>query len=90
MSNISILERLEDSLAAYAQGSLTRAAFVDCLSNSVRALEGIPLSVDHELRQHEYALEIESYFDEEGFESRQDSAQKSLLCWIHELKCVYG
>lgn len=90
MSNLSILERLENSLAAYAQGALTRAAFVDFLSNSIRALEGVPLTVTHELRQHEYAIETEGYFDEEGFESRQEPAKENLLSWIRELKRDYG
>ena len=90
MSNLSILERLEDSLAAYGKGKLTRDAFVDLLSNSIRALEGVPFSVIHELRRHEYAIETEGYFDEEGFESRQDLAQELLLSWILELKRIYG
>jgi hypothetical protein len=90
VSNLSILERLEHSLAAYAKGTLTRAAFVGFLSNSIRALEGVPLTVSHELRRHEYAIETEGYFDEEGFESRQELAQERLRAWIHELKRVYG
>lgn len=90
MSNLSILERLEDSLAAYGKGKLTRDVFVDFLSNSIRALEGVPLSVIHELRRHEYAIETEGYFDEEGFESRQDLAQELLLSWILELKRTCG
>ena len=44
VSNLSILERLENSLEAYAAGSLTRAAFVDFLRNRIRALEGVPLT----------------------------------------------
>jgi hypothetical protein len=90
MSNLSILSRLEDSLAAYANGTLARNAFVDFLSNSVRALEGVPLSVTHELREHEYAIETDGYFDEEGFESQPNSAQERLLSWIQELKRIYG
>lgn len=90
MSNLSILERLENTLAAYDQGALTRAAFIDFLSNSIQALEGVPLSVTHELRQHEYAIETEGYFDEEGFGSEEELAKERLLAWIHELKRTYG
>jgi len=90
VSNLSILARLEYSLAIYAQGALTRAAFVDFLTNSIRALEGVPLSVTHELRRHEYAIETEDYFDEEGFESQEKLALERLLAWIHELKRAYG
>lgn len=90
VSNLSILERLEDSLSAYGKGDLTRDAFVNFLSNSIRALEGVPISVTHELRRHEYAIETEGYFDEKGFESRQDLAQERLLSWILELKRIYG
>ena len=57
MSNLSIVERLENTLAAYAQGVVTRATFVDFLSNSIRALDGVPFSVIHQLRQHEVAVE---------------------------------
>lgn len=90
MSNLSILERLENSLAAFANGTLTRAAFIDFLNNSIRALEGVPLTVTHELRQHEHAIETEGYFDEEGFESRPGLAQERLLGWIRELMRCYG
>lgn len=44
MSNLSILERLEHSLEAYAAGSLNRAVFVDFLRNRIRAREGVPLT----------------------------------------------
>lgn len=90
MSNLSILERVQNTLAAYDQGALTRAVFVDFLSNSIQALEGVPLSVTHELRQHAYAIETEGYFNEEGFESQEELAKKRLLAWIHELKRIYG
>jgi hypothetical protein len=90
VSNLSILERLEGSLSAYANGTLTRDAFLDFLSNSIRALEGVPLSVTHELRRHEYAIETEGYLDDEGFESRQGLAQDRLRSWIHDLKRIYG
>lgn len=90
MSNLSILKRMEDALAACANGRMARAAFVDFLGNSIRALEGVPMSVMHELRQHEYAVETEGYLDEEGFESRQDSVKKNLSDWIRELKRIHG
>lgn len=90
VSNLSILERLENTLAAYAQGALTRAAFIDFLSNSIQALDDVPLSVTYELRQHEYAIETEGYFDEEGFESQEELAKERLFAWIHELKRICG
>lgn len=90
MSNLSILERLEESLSAYANGTLRRDVFVDFLSNSIRALEDVPLSVTHRLRRHEYAIETEGYLDNEGFESRQCLAQERLRSWIHDLKRIYG
>lgn len=90
MSNLSILERLENSLAAYAESTLARASFLDFLSSSIRALEGVPLTVTHDLRQHEYAIETEGYLDEEGFESRLELAQGRLLAWIQELKRIHG
>ncbi len=89
MSNLSILRRLEDSLAAYSNGTLARGVFIAFLSNSICALEGVALSVTHELREHEYAIETESYFDDEGFEYQQNLAQESLFDWIQELKRIY-
>jgi hypothetical protein len=89
VSNSSTLERLEESLSAYANGTLTRDAFVDFLSNSIRALEGVPLSVAHELRRHEYAIETEGYLDDEGFEHRQGLVRERLRSWIHDLKRIY-
>lgn len=83
MSNLSILERLENTLAAYDQGALTLAVFIDFLKNSIRAMEGVPLSVRLELRHHEYAIETEGYFDEEGFESQEELPKERLHVWIN-------
>jgi len=90
VSNLSFLQRLEESLLAYADDRLTRDAFVDFLSNSIRALEGVPLSVTHELRRCEYAIETEGYLNDEGFESKQGLAQERLRSWINDLKRIYG
>ncbi|TFW20395.1 hypothetical protein E4L96_10515 [Massilia arenosa] len=90
MSNLSILKRLEESLADYGNGTVSRPVFVDFLGNSIRALEGVPLSVIHKLREHEHAIETEGYFEEEGFESKRPDAQSSLFTWIKELKLDYG
>ncbi len=89
MSNLTILERLEVSLASYASGGMTRATFVHFLSDSINALEGVPFTVTHELRRHEYAIETEGYFDDEGFESHKEEAKDRLLSWIHDLKLAY-
>jgi hypothetical protein len=89
MSNLSIIERLEDRLAAYAEGKVRRDEFVSFLSNSIQALEGVPLNVIHELRDHQYDVETEGYFDEEGFEENRASAQENLAVWLHSLKEKY-
>lgn len=44
MSNLSTLSRLEDSLAAYSNGSLARGVFIGFLGDSICALEGVALS----------------------------------------------
>jgi len=90
VSNLSILERLENSLAAYTQGEMTEDAFVDFLSNSVGALEGVPFAVIHALGRHEYAIQTQDHFENEGFGFFQGSATENLLCWIRELKRDYG
>ncbi|WP_155295436.1 hypothetical protein [Chromobacterium violaceum] len=89
MSNLSIIVHLEERLSAYAAGEVTRGKFVDFLSDSIYALEGIPHSVINELRDHEYAIETEGYFDEEGFEANPAAAQKNLSAWLNSLKEKY-
>ena len=89
MSNLSIIERLEKRLTAYAAGEVTRTAFVDFLSNSIRALENVPVGVRKELRDQEYAIETEGYFDDEGFEASPGSAQENLRAWLADLKEKY-
>lgn len=89
MSNLSIIERLENELVAYAEGKVRRDEFVSFLSNSIRALEGVPLKVIHELRDHQYDVETEGYFDDEGFEESRASAQENLAVWLNSLKEKY-
>lgn len=89
MSNLSIIERLEQRLTAYAAGEVTRTAFVDFLSNSIRALENVPMGVGNELRDQEYAIETEGYLDDEGFEADPGSAQENLRAWLQGLKEKY-
>jgi hypothetical protein len=89
MSNLSIIERLEQRLSAYAAGEGSRDAFVEFLSSSIRALENVPTSVCLQLREHEKAIEIEGYLDEEGFEAQADAAQERLRACLRELKEMY-
>jgi hypothetical protein len=86
MSNLSVLEKLEDALAKYDSGQTTRQQFVRFLTSSIQALEGMPYQVHIELRSHEHAIETEGYFDEEGFESNQPGAREALRNWIYQLK----
>lgn len=89
MSNLSIIERLEQRLSAYAAGEVARADFVEFLSNSISALENVPMSVGLELRKHEREIEMEGYFGDEGFESEQLVAQENLHSWLIGLKERY-
>ena len=86
MSNLSVLERLENELARYDAGQTSRQQFVRFLSSSIEALEGMPYQVRIELRSHERAIETEGYFDEEGFEADQPGARDALRSWIRRLK----
>ena len=90
MSNLSVIERLEQSLAAYERNEMTRAEFVRFLTNSIEALEGVPYSVRVELRSHEKNIETEGYFEEEGFESKTVQAKANLASWLKSLKALYG
>ncbi len=86
MSNLSVLERLENELAKYDAGQTSRQQFVRFLTSSIEALEGMPYQVRIELRSHERAIETEGYFDEEGFEADQSRAKEALRSWIESLK----
>jgi hypothetical protein len=86
MSNLSVLKRLEEELALYEAGQRTRDQFVKFLASSIEALEGMPYRVHTELRVHERAIEMEGYFDEEGFESNSNSARQSLREWLGKLE----
>ena len=90
MSNLSVLERLEKTLAAYERNELPRAEFVKFLTNSVEALEGIPYGVRLALRDHERAIETEGYFGEEGFQSKTSLAKEALKLWLQQMKEQYG
>lgn len=90
MSNLSILERLEESLGAYEREEISRADFVRFLKNSIEALEAVPHSVRVELRIHEKNIETEGYFEEEGFESKSVQAKAVLAAWLKSLKVLYG
>lgn len=89
MSNLSIIERLENELAAYAEGKVRRDEFVSFLSNSIQALEGVPLNVIHELRDHQYDVQTEGYFEDEDYEANRTSVLKNLAEWLCVLKNKY-
>jgi hypothetical protein len=90
MSNLSVLERLEKALVTYEQDAMSRIEFVKFLNRSIEALEGVPYSVQMEFRKHEYDIEIEDYFEAEGFESNSIAAKNALKVWIQQLKELYG
>lgn len=90
MSNLSVLERLEKSLAAYEREEITRAGFVKFLVSSIEALEGVPYGVRLDLRKHERDIETEGYFEEEGFASKSNAAKGALKSWLQGLKEQYG
>jgi hypothetical protein len=90
MSNLTILERLEHELAKYEAGQTSRQQFVRHLSSGIEALEGMPYQIRVELRSHERAIEMEGYFDEEGFEADQRGAKEALKSWISYLKQLTG
>lgn len=91
MSNLSIIERLERQLSAYAAGEVPRADFVDFLSNSIAALEKAPMSMTHELRKHaekEAAREeILRLTDDISFYSLPESERKRIM---QEINNKYG
>ena len=90
MSNLSVIERLEQSLAAYDRNEMARTDFLRFLTDSFGALEGVPYSVRIELRTHEKNIETEGYFEEEGFESKTVQAKDNLALWLKSLKALYG
>lgn len=90
MSNSSVFERLERSLASYELGEISRSKFVRLLTDSIEALEGVPYDIRVELRTHEKNIETEGYYEDEGFQSKQVEAKANLRDWIKTLKESYA
>ncbi|MCB5184698.1 hypothetical protein LG201_05730 [Methylobacillus gramineus] len=90
MSNLSVLERLEESFAAFQRDEVSRHDFLRFLNISIEALEGVPYGVREELRKHEKDIETEGYFEEEGFESKLPQAKAALARWLTSLKKLYA
>jgi hypothetical protein len=90
MSNSSVFERLERSLASYELGEISRSKFVRLLTDSIEALEGVPYDIRVELRTHEKNIETEGYYEDEGFQSKQVEAKANLRDWIKTLKGSYA
>ncbi|MBR7745714.1 MULTISPECIES: hypothetical protein [Undibacterium] len=77
------------SLASYERDEVTRDDFVQFLSSSILALEGVPDSVRHELRNYQKEIEIEGYLEDEEFEANTIEVKESLAIWLKSLKLKY-
>ncbi len=90
MSNKSILERLLVEIEKYEASSKDRDEFSARFSYAIEALDGIPYSVLQESRDWQYRIEMEGYFDEEGFESENELVIPKLKNWIGDLIQKYS
>ena len=90
MSNKSILERLLVEIEKYEASPKQRDEFAANFTNSIEALEAIPYSVLQESRDWQYRIEMEGYFDEEGFESETEVVIPKLKNWVNGLIQKYS
>ena len=89
MSNKTVLERLLIEIDEYDKHRNDRDAFAKRVCDSIEALEGIPYSVHQDVRDWQYKIETEGYFDEERFESEIQEVIPMLKQWVHELIRAY-
>ncbi|MCL6416395.1 hypothetical protein MIB92_12100 [Aestuariirhabdus sp. Z084] len=90
MSNETILDRLLNDIEEYDASRKNRDAFADRFATAIEALEGIPYSVIRDSRDWQHRIEMEGYFDEEGFESENEVVIPKLKSWVNELKRKYS
>lgn len=90
MSNGSILERLLSEVEKYDASREDRDGFAERFVEAIEALEGIPYSVNQEARDWQYRIEMEGYFDVEGFESENEVVIPKLKRWINDLNGKYS
>lgn len=85
MSNRTILQRLINEIEAYEQNRSNRDAFAKRFSDSIEALEGIPYSLITEMREWQYKIETEGYFDDEDLESKDEEVIPRAKAWVKSL-----
>ncbi|MDO6583251.1 hypothetical protein Q4491_18065 [Photobacterium sp. 2_MG-2023] len=85
MSNKTVLERLLVEIDQYDKNRSNRDAFAQRVYESIEALEGIPYSVHQQVRDWQYKIETEGYFEEEDFESKLEEVIPKLKAWVNEL-----
>lgn len=85
MSNKSILERLLIEIEKYEAATEKRDEFAARFTSAIEALEATPYSVLQESRDWQYRIEMEGYFDEEGFESENEVVIPKLKNWVRDL-----
>ncbi|WP_339509882.1 hypothetical protein [Pseudomonas sp. RL_15y_Pfl2_60] len=90
MSNRTVLERLLVEIGKYDSNRRDRDAFAGRVAESIEALDGVPYSVIQEGRDWQYKIETESYFGEEGFESKLDEVIPKLKKWVSALIEAYS
>ncbi len=90
MSNKSILERLLAEIEKYEASPQERDEFAAKFTYAIEALEAIPYSVIQESRDWQYRIEMEGYFDAEGFESENEVVIPKLKNWVSDLIQKYS
>jgi hypothetical protein len=86
MSNLSILERIEEQVGELQRGELTTRAFVDFLDASTEALEALPYAEVQRARDLQHKVEVAGFSDEEDCISDLPSVTQEIKTWIQELK----
>lgn len=89
MSNLTILERLEEKLASLEQGMISAKDFAHWLDASTEALEALPYDKILKSRTLQFEVQDEGFAaEEEGFVTRFPAVIVEIRNWIDELKKI--
>ncbi len=82
MSNVSLLNRIEDALEKYQRGEINRKALISAVEDNGRALEMMPYTLFKEIDQIEYRLTVAQFADEDDFVPEEQEVISQLRQWL--------
>lgn len=82
MSDVSLLNRIEEALSKYQRGEINRKALISAVVDNGRALEMMPYALIKEIEEIEYHLTIAQYADEDDFMPNEEEVIGHLKKWL--------